>query len=239
MPYVREVCRAGKVVEVEEYYTPRYKKRGIKRSPNHKPSTEKQEAINERRAARDLRRLIATNFDENSYFLTLTYRREEAAPSIEDGKAELKKFLRNARGYCKRRGETFKYIYSTEWENKRIHHHIIIDIGNADIREFVKLWKHGRPKVQVLDESGNYTQLADYLIKETRKSFRNPDSPNKKRYSCSRNLKKPDITKTIVKADSWRKTPRIWKGYTLEDLYTGYSDYTGYPFRRYIMIKRC
>lgn len=65
-----------------------------------------------------------------------------------------------------------------------------------------------------------------------------PDSPCKKRWTPSRNLKKPIITKTIVKADSWRKTPKIWKNYTLEDLYTGYSDYTGYPYRKYSMIRK-
>lgn len=237
MPHVREICRAGKVVEVEEYYTRRYLKKGLQREPNRKPTTEQQMKINEKNAVRDLTRILNTNFSETDYLLTYTYNAEEP-PTVDFAKKEWQKLIRNTRNLCKRNGEAFKYVHVTEWKNKRIHHHIVMSIGNVDIREVKKLWKHGRVKIQVLDNSGQYKKIAEYLIKKTRKTFRDPESPCKKRWTPSRNLKKPVISKTIVKDDSWRKTPRIWKNYTLEDLYTGYSDYTGYPFRKYTMIRK-
>ena len=52
MPHVRVVCKAGKVVEVEEYYTRRALKKGLKREPNQKPTSEQQMKINEKNAVR-------------------------------------------------------------------------------------------------------------------------------------------------------------------------------------------
>ena len=49
----------------------------------------------------------------------------------------------------------------------------------------------GNPKFVMLYDSGEYSQLADYLIKETERTFRDEDSAVKQRYSCSRNLTKP------------------------------------------------
>lgn len=37
MPYVERVTRAGKTIEVERYFTSRYKKPGIKRGDKVKP----------------------------------------------------------------------------------------------------------------------------------------------------------------------------------------------------------
>ena len=38
MPYVERVTRAGKTIEVERYFTSRYKKPGIKRGDKVKPT---------------------------------------------------------------------------------------------------------------------------------------------------------------------------------------------------------
>ena len=63
-------------------------------------------------------------------------------------------------------------------------------------------------------------ELAAYLIKETQKSFRKKDNPNKLAYSRSRNLKKP-----VVKT----------KGYQGEHLEerTGAACWVYDPARRY------
>ena len=40
MPYVERITRAGKTIEVERYFTSRYKKPGIKRGDKVKPTKE-------------------------------------------------------------------------------------------------------------------------------------------------------------------------------------------------------
>ena len=45
MPYVERITRAGKTIEIERYYTSRYKKKGIKRGDRVKPTEEQQEKI--------------------------------------------------------------------------------------------------------------------------------------------------------------------------------------------------
>ena len=46
MPYVERVTRAGKTIEVERYFTSRYKKPGIKRGDKVKPTKEEQKKVN-------------------------------------------------------------------------------------------------------------------------------------------------------------------------------------------------
>ena len=57
---------------------------------------------------------------------------------------------------------------------KAIHHHIIINhIEGHDVSKVVRtLWKFGRPGFKYLDGSGQYKDLASYLIKETSKTFK-------------------------------------------------------------------
>ena len=43
----------------------------------------------------------------------------------------------------------------------------------------------GNPKFVQLYDTGEYSQLADYLVKETEKSFRREDSSVGQRYSSS------------------------------------------------------
>lgn len=50
MPYVERVTRAGKTIEIERYYTSRYKKKGIERGDKVKPTTEQQKKVNTRQA---------------------------------------------------------------------------------------------------------------------------------------------------------------------------------------------
>ena len=62
MPYVERITKAGNTIEVERYYTSRYKKKGIKRGDKVKPTSEQQQKINTRIAERNLRILMNANF---------------------------------------------------------------------------------------------------------------------------------------------------------------------------------
>ena len=98
---------------------------------------------------------------------------------------------------------------ATEYERKAIHHHVILNNVNDGKQTSVdyirKYWKkYGHPKFSPLYDDAEYSQLADYLIKETDKTFRNQDSPVKQRYSHSRNLVQPKVSRRDV------KTKRGW-----------------------------
>ena len=45
MPYVERVTKAGNTIEIERYFTSRYKKKGISRGDKVKPTKEEQEKI--------------------------------------------------------------------------------------------------------------------------------------------------------------------------------------------------
>ncbi|MBQ0100692.1 MAG: hypothetical protein KBS39_04220 [Lachnospiraceae bacterium] len=81
-------------------------------------------------------------------------------------------------------------------------------------------------------------------MKETNRTFRENGNPYKKRYSCSRNLKKPEVTVEVVKANEWRKKPSMPKqleaaGYMIEeDSIVRDVDIFGFPFLRYELIRK-
>lgn len=54
MPYVERVTKAGNTIEIERYFTSRYKKKGISRGDKVKPTKEEQEKVNTRQAAVDV-----------------------------------------------------------------------------------------------------------------------------------------------------------------------------------------
>ena len=58
MPYVERVTKAGNTIEIERYFTSRYKKKGISRGDKVKPTKEEQEKVNTRQAERKLRILM-------------------------------------------------------------------------------------------------------------------------------------------------------------------------------------
>lgn len=67
MPYVERVTKAGNTIEIERYFTSRYKKKGISRGDKVKPTKEEQEKVNTRQAERKLRILINANYGYGDY----------------------------------------------------------------------------------------------------------------------------------------------------------------------------
>lgn len=242
MAYLKHIYWLGNSVEVEKVHSGRYGKRGGKNEKKKKPTKEEVQKVNERNAAKKLRRKINVNFTEGDIHSVLTYRKEER-PDLKKAKKQIKDFIDNLRREYKKQGRILKYVIVTEYKNKAIHHHMIInDIGNT-ARLLQKLWKYGRPHNTLLDDTGEYGMLAAYLVKETQKTFRSENNPNKLRYSCSRNLINPEeepIKKTqVIQAENWIEIPKPIKGYYLDkdSLVSGISEKTGYPYQYYTMKK--
>ena len=124
----------------------------------------------------------------------------------------------------------------TEYENKRIHHHMIL--SRMDTYDLDQIWTAGKARPTHLDGSGDYRKLASYLIKETDKTFRKPDAFSKQRFSCSRTVKTPDKKVEEVDAAQLIKDPKPVKGYYIDknSIYHGVNPVTGIPYLEYVMI---
>ena len=235
MPYIKRETFAGKTVRVQKHYSARIGTPGIKRGPNQSKSSEQVKKQNERNAKKNLTDLLCENFGKNDMHIVLTYARQYA-PTPEESKKDLDKFLRKARKVYQKAGKELKYIAVTEYKNKRIHHHLIVNAIDAGALQ--QVWEYGKLRPTYLDETGDYKQLAEYLIKETAKTYAMDDAPQKKRYTCSRNLKRPQVRVRKQSPKTWRPTPRIPKGYMLipDSLYNGFDLY-GFPVQEYRLLK--
>ena len=103
-----------------------------------------------------------------------------------------------------------------------------------------RLWKFGRQDFKFLDDTGQYKDLAAYLIKETSKTYKENDGGHKQRYSCSRNLIMPTPkTEIVKKAAKWLPDPKPIKGYYIDKdtVYNGVDPFTGREYQHYTMVK--
>lgn len=240
MPYFKTVIEAGKTIEVHKGYSKRlgdHKPRGGK----EKPTAEEMEKVNQKNAEARLRRLINANFEGGDFHLVLTYKKD-LRPDPAGAKERVTKFIRQLRNEYKKVGADLKYIHVTEYAGKAIHHHLIInDIDNKNVSKMIRnQWEYGNPKFTPLDNSGQYQKLAEYLIKETSKTYKEHDGGHLQRYSCSRNLIKPVAKTTIIKkATKWAENPKPKKGYYIDkdSIENGVNLWNGRPFQRYTMIK--
>jgi len=236
MPYLQYTFVTGRVVEIEKKHSVKYQSVLRTRQPKKQETIESQKIINENNAIKNLRRIINTNFGYRDFHLVLTYRPENRPIGREEAINEVKNFLRRLRNIYRKAGIALKYILTSEYGEKSIHHHLVVpNINPAMIQ---RVWTNGRINVQPLDNTGQYEQLASYLIKQTRKTFLDPNrSLHKKRWCGSSNLIHPEPIIEIVKADSWREDPVAWEGYKITRCKSGVDDFTGYPYQSYIMVQ--
>lgn len=241
MPYIKRTVKAGKTLEIKKYFSARgiikEKGRGVK----EKPTPEDVAKQNEKNAIEKLRWLLNANFEGGDLFLALTYDSKLPPPEREKAKKDIEVFLRKARGIYKKEGKEFKYIAVTEYEAKRIHHHIVCN--KIDARELWELWEkqcgHGAMRTRYLDGSGQYAELAEYLVKETKRTFRLNNGVGRKRWNASKNLTQPEIKKEVIERNSWRKDPQPIKGYWLDkgSIESGVCGIYETPYQEYRLYK--
>lgn len=229
--FIREICIAGPCIDV----TMKYSMRGStkKRQARKSPSSEAVMKNNDRIARKRLTRLMNANFYPGDLHCTFTYSGE--APTPEGARKEMEKFRRRmVRQYAKQ-GKQFKWIEVTEYKNARIHHHMVLSYISPEIIE--KQWKAGHVRFVTLDTTRNYRKLAEYFIKETTKTMREPEARTKQRWSASRNLTRPIIKREIIDAREMHQKPRAFKGYEIDmDTITRFTHpFTGIEHLEYMM----
>lgn len=187
---IRETCIAGAVIDrcIKASFP-----RGGKRKKKEKAASDAVKKNNDMLALKNLTRLINLNFYPGDLHTTLTYAKEL---SPEEANSELDKWIKRMRREYKKLDKEFYYIAVTEFKNKRIHHHVVMNY--IDFQVINRQWKMGRIRCTPLDKTRNYRVLAEYLIKETQKTFREPENATKRRWKPSRNLKRPVVKREWV-----------------------------------------
>lgn len=211
MGYVKKMIYSGGILEVEKYFTGRLGKK-IERSINENITPEKIKENNEKFAYRKLTRLLNTNFINGDIHLTLTYKKEITE---ENAKRELSKFIRKLRDKYIKANNILKYIVVTEYENKRLHHHLIINRVENSYTYITTSWTSGIARLTPLYTYPDFSELASYLIKETKKTFNKENSQFKKRWQSSQNLKQPIVKIKKMKRQVIKKDFETIKNYIL------------------------
>lgn len=239
MYYCTEI-RAGNVCETIKSYT-KFKGGNQRRGARKQKTPEQMEKQNYRNAVKKLTRLLNCNFHDGDLWVTLTYKKDKR-PLPKEAKKQIRNFIKRIRCGFKKKRESLKYITVTEYKNKAIHHHLVIN--NPDGINVAKLlqekWKmYGIVHIKPLYSNGQYKELAEYMVKETEKTFREQDGGRMQRWSSSRNLKKPKVRCRIVRASRWNPQPKAKKGYVLDvdSIVNGVNAYTGREYQTYTMVR--
>ncbi len=234
--YIKKTWRFENRIEVEKCYSAKFRKKGEKRNVKCKPTPEAQKKINRQRAVDRIRRLILMNMPDG-YHITLTYRKNDR-PDEERARKCIKNFMRRLQYHIKKSGYELKCISVVEYENKAIHHHLVVNNIPNLLELVTRQWKEGQANFTPLYEDGDVAVLAEYLVKETDKTFRD-DPTTGCRYSCTRNLIMPEPEVEVIKAGEFRRYPRVPEGYILDvdSLVNGVSMVTGYEYQRYSLKK--
>ena len=238
MPYIEEVCVAGNTIEVNKYYSYRYHCKGEKRGAKIKLTSEAQKRVNQRKAAKELRRLMNANFVDGDLLIRLDFFREHFPDGSKKMQGMMQAFIRKLRAEFKKLGRELKYIYVKEVGPRGGRHvHMIMSKCDTDILR--RCWPHGGIHVDPLISNGQYRKIADYFIKYAAKTEETEGKIIGKRWNPSKNLVRPVISKRVVSANTFRKKVKVKPGYYLEKdtLREGVSELTGFEYFSYTLIK--
>ena len=243
MPYMQKTtCTSDKsILAIEKYYSwsvrPSGKQRA-KRAQKQNLSTERQQRINYRNAVDKAAMLMANNFTEGDFYLTVTYdedHRPAKEETLERVNKDIRNFLDKLKRRYKKRGVEFKSVCIPEnisgAGKGRPHFHVLIpQLPGLEHRRkvFSELW--GKGNVKVDEYGGTLTdarRLSGYFLKQDKKE-------RGARLRTSQNLKRPkEEKKTITRANCYSFDFTIPEGYALNKEFSR-QDYTedGYPCQR-------
>ena len=211
--YREKIYRCGEYLEVDVF--PAFGKAQGRRKAKYKPTSEMQARLNQRNAERYLTRLLNMNFTEDDISVTLTYQDKYLPDTLEEAERDVYNFLRKLKRLRKKKGLP-EIVYVKIAGPGRFHFHIPMSGGITD-KELQKLWPYGYANVIHFEFNENGIEgHARYIAKQfeglddidifsmfdinedtgevnevqsaERRVHRNK---GKRRYSCSRNIKRP------------------------------------------------
>ena len=190
---------------------------------------------NRNEAVKTLARRLNCNCSPGDLLLTLKYNDMRLPETREDADRVMGNFIRRIqRAYKKLTGERL-LIYAAvtaQFSSKtgkpvRLHHHLVIPAVAWEV--IAKHWPSDQFSYRLLDGSGDYTGIADYMVRNA------GYQRGKQTWTGSQNLKKPTFTapEPVVEAGSFRvpKTANIVERVVREDQESGFRA----AYIRYIM----
>lgn len=234
---VERIVTAGRTKEYSRYnlsYIPKGK-----RGKRREPSPERIKKSNLRQRTDRIRQLFNCNFDDTCWSLTLTYRKGEEPRSIRQVRMDASDFVKRLRKCARLFGVDLKFIYAIGAGPHRRHIHITVN-ALPDMAIFAGCWIHGHVSMTQLYSDGQYSDLADYYIKNATETHEQEEELGEdpgQMYVCSRNLTKPTVEKRIV-FGRFKNEPETIPGYYLDknSVYSGFTA-MGFPLLRYTLIQ--
>lgn len=233
MPWYRTTVKSGPLVEVYEYFSRRKAddKTYIPRGPNENATEEDQQKRNDTQSWKAARRIMCCNFSRSAGDMLVTFPHR---PGTTEAQARMAR--RNLIASIGRRMEkkelVFRWLAVTE-KQSQWHHHIVMS-GGLTLFELQGLWSEGFIKASPVDEKTQFAGLARYFTEEHKPRKGNPPSApsvkekrgkHAKRWSCSRNVKRPEIDRVEIGPPAVAE-PTPEKGYRL--LPTWFIDCDGF-----------
>lgn len=210
--YREKVYKTGDYLEAEIY--PVFHQGGGKsrRKARYKPTSAMQARLNQRRAERELTRLLNENFKDEDYELTLTFTDEYLPEVYENALRMAVNYMRRVkRLYAKYGIKDLKYVIVPG--GGRYHFHIVMT-GGVSREELEKLWKLGYANSKRLKFAvGGVAGLAHYIANQLKEDEYGGEDlfggmnideetgevteerirkKGARRWSCSKNLVRPE-----------------------------------------------
>lgn len=194
--------------------------KGMTRNARRKATDAAHKALNHRTAQGRLEEKLACNFDSRDYFVTFTYRPGEEPADRKEAKKRRAQYVRRLRDARRARGEPLKWIIAIENKHGegRYHFHAVINStsNESDGEEIISLWDFGNVHIERLfngshdsgEDFNSWLQVARYMTKERPED--GPDTtPNGAQiYSCSRNLKGPEVFTEWIESENQIEIPQ-------------------------------
>lgn len=239
MGYRTRTIKAGPRLEAEIYPIFGREQEERARAARASLTPEKIQRHNDEQARRNLVRLMDANFGDGDLSLTLTY--AGTAPGFRQVIRDTKNFIARVRRQRKRMGlPEMKYIYAVEdvaeGRAKNTHVHLVTT-GDLPAEELRRIWEKGRGWAgqhgfcdcdQLQPGKEGLEALARYIYDQNKGRTR---EKGQRKYSCSKNLKKPKtrISDTKVSAGRVKRLSRVFAcdeseaRRIMEQIYPGYE----------------
>lgn len=229
--YNKRVIIAGNQIEIYKYENDiiyGFKDKKKKSKGRQSVASEEDKEVNRekvfKRARTELRRLINSNVEEDSKFLTLTFK--DNVTDLDFANNEFKKFIKRLNYHFNIK---VKYSCVIEFQKRgAIHYHVILYNlrGKIDLHKLSSIWSNGfikLNKIKGVDNVGAY--ICKYMTKTDDKRLE-----GRKMYFNSRNLNKPTEIKepevvSAVESSLQSQAPKYSNTFSNEYNTVSYSQY--------------